>query len=110
MKGIIAIWSGAVVDIPFGWHLCDGSSGTPDLRDKFVVGAGNSYAVGATGGSASHQHYFDTDGHQHHLINGSDIQPGSGISITTSYEYDSGTTETKSHLPPYYALCYIMHI
>ena len=36
---------------PSGWYLCDGNNGTPDLRDRFIVGAGNSYSQGATGGS-----------------------------------------------------------
>lgn len=53
MKGIIVLWGGAIVDIPAGWHLCDGSviggRTLPDLRDKFVVGAGDTYAVGDTG-------------------------------------------------------------
>lgn len=41
MKNIICIWAGAVVDIPAGWALCDGNGGRPDLRGKFVVGAGD---------------------------------------------------------------------
>ena len=45
------IWSGSAVSIPSGWQLCDGTNGSPDLRDKFVVGAGSTYAVDATGGS-----------------------------------------------------------
>ena len=49
--GIIAIWSGSVATIPIGWLLCDGTNGTLDLRDKFIVGAGGTYAVGDTGGS-----------------------------------------------------------
>jgi microcystin-dependent protein len=49
--GIIAIWSGSVATIPMGWLLCDGTNGTLDLRDKFIVGAGGTYAVGDTGGS-----------------------------------------------------------
>lgn len=48
--GGIVIWSGAIVDIPAGWSLCDGSGSTPDLRDRFIVGAGSTYAVDATGG------------------------------------------------------------
>lgn len=40
--------------MPDGWALCNGSNGTPDLRDRFVVGAGNSYTVGATGGENTH--------------------------------------------------------
>ena len=38
-KGIVVMWSGRIADIPSGWALCDGTNGTPDLRDKFVVGA-----------------------------------------------------------------------
>lgn len=45
MLGIIAIWSGAIGDIPAGWHLCDGTAGTQDLRDMFIVGAGGAYNV-----------------------------------------------------------------
>jgi microcystin-dependent protein len=48
--GLITMWSGSIVSIPAGWALCNGTSGTPDLRDRFVVGAGSTYAVGATGG------------------------------------------------------------
>jgi len=51
--GIIMLWSGSVGSIPSGWVLCNGSNSTPDLRDKFVIGAGSSYAVAATGGSAN---------------------------------------------------------
>lgn len=43
MPGMIMLWNGAVVDIPSGWHLCDGTVGTPDLRNKFVIGAGLAY-------------------------------------------------------------------
>ena len=60
-SGGIVLWSGSVASIPSGWFLCDGSNSTPDLRSRFVVGAGSTYAVGATGGSAdaivvSHTH------------------------------------------------------
>jgi hypothetical protein len=60
-SGGIIIWSGSSASIPSGWLLCDGSSSTPDLRNRFVVGATSTYAVGATGGSAdaivvSHTH------------------------------------------------------
>lgn len=51
--GIIMLWAGSVGSIPSGWALCNGSNGTPDLRNRFVVGAGQTYAVGATGGATS---------------------------------------------------------
>jgi hypothetical protein len=52
-SGAIMLWSGSIASIPSGWLLCNGSSGTPDLRDRFIVGAGSTYAVTATGGSAN---------------------------------------------------------
>jgi hypothetical protein len=59
--GVIVLWSGSIGSIPAGWVLCNGSNGTPDLRNRFIVGAGSTYAVDATGGSAdaivvSHTH------------------------------------------------------
>ena len=61
--GVILMWSGSIASIPSGWVLCNGSSGTPDLRNRFIVGAGSTYAVNATGGTAdavvvSHSHSF----------------------------------------------------
>jgi hypothetical protein len=59
--GVVLLWSGSVGSIPTNWSLCDGTNGTPDLRDKFIVGAGSSHAPGETGGTAdaivvSHSH------------------------------------------------------
>ena len=47
------MWSGTENNIPTGWNLCDGTNGTPDLRDKFVIAAGTSHAVSNTGGSST---------------------------------------------------------
>jgi hypothetical protein len=60
-SGGIIMWSGSVASIPSGWLLCNGASGTPNLQDRFIVGAGSAYGVSATGGSAdaivvSHNH------------------------------------------------------
>jgi hypothetical protein len=51
--GLISMWSGSIGSIPSGWYLCDGSNGTPNLTDRFIIGAGNSYAVNGTGGVSS---------------------------------------------------------
>ena len=48
-SGMIARWSKTV--IPEGWVICDGANGTPDLRDKFVLGAGSAYPLGSNGGN-----------------------------------------------------------
>ncbi len=53
-SGVIVMWSGSIGSIPSGWALCNGSNGTPNLRDRFIVGAGSSYGVGSTGGEATH--------------------------------------------------------
>ncbi len=47
--GTIVIWSGTIDNIPSSWALCDGQDGRPDLRNKFVVGAGDRYTAGTTG-------------------------------------------------------------
>lgn len=56
--GAIVMWSGTLAAIPSGWVLCDGQSGTPDLRDRFVKGAASGQNPGATGGAATHQHTY----------------------------------------------------
>jgi microcystin-dependent protein len=65
--------------VPSGWALCDGTSGTPDLRDRFVIGASGTLPVGTAGGSATHTHAATTTGsttlteamtppHNHHIV------------------------------------------
>ena len=49
--GMIMMFTGS--SAPSGWAFCDGNNGTPDLRDKFIVGAGTTYSSGDTGGSDS---------------------------------------------------------
>ena len=76
ITGMIMLWSGSTSTIPAGWAICDGQNNTPDLRNRFVVGAGDSYPVGNTGGQNSitevpaHSHSFSTTtnaggGHNH---------------------------------------------
>ena len=50
IRGMIMAWYGNG-NPPTGWKICDGQNGTPDLRDRFIVGAGKSYGKGATGGA-----------------------------------------------------------
>jgi microcystin-dependent protein len=49
--GVVVMWSGALNNIPEGFALCDGQNGTPNLRNRFIVGAGDEYSVGITGGA-----------------------------------------------------------
>ena len=132
--GGIIMWSGSVGNIPSGWALCDGNNGTPNLTNKFVIGAGNSYAVNATGGSkdavvVSHSHGITDNGHDHDLrYTNSDSgdgfvnESGSGeapnspdtVSIqsaTTGITINNeGVSGTDKNLPPYLALAYIMKL
>ena len=133
VAGMIIIWSGSVGSIPTGWLLCDGTLSTPNLRDRFIVGAGSTYAVNATGGSAdavvvSHTHVATvTDpGHLHSTTAGGTnsatspatvafIIPGTAntgtafTGVTVSNAVPAGSVSgTNQNLPPYYALCYIM--
>ena len=52
-RGTILMWSGSIASIPTGWALCNGSNSTPNLTDRFVIGAGNAYGVGNAGGSTT---------------------------------------------------------
>jgi len=52
-RGSIGLWSGSYESIPAGFVACNGFNSTPDLRDRMVVGAGQAYAKGATGGYAT---------------------------------------------------------
>ena len=126
VTGMILLWSGASNAIPSGFVLCDGNNSTPDLRDRFVVGAGNSYNVGATGGAStvtlstsqipahshsgnahshsanfgSHSHSFSGSGsssHTHNLHGGVGINNYQGLQVLSYANYRSEGT-----LPSYY--------
>lgn len=69
--GGIILWSGLISAIPSGWLLCDGTFGTPDLRDRFVVGAGTTYSEDDTGGAVQHTHgaqVSDSQGAHTHAV------------------------------------------
>ena len=50
-KGSIIVWTSK--DIPNGWVICDGTNGTPDMRDKFIIGASNRRDINVIGGTSS---------------------------------------------------------
>ena len=115
--GGIILWSGAVARVPTGWALCDGNNGTPDLTDRFVIGAGATYAVADTGGGLTSDHGFTQPAtHAAHGTNLTAVQAGAGTNITefngsneANHAAHAGGAVTGSHsLPPYYALAYIM--
>lgn len=109
-KGMITLWSGAVVDIPDDWALCDGGNSTPDLRNRFVVGAGDSYAPDDEGGAVNHNHTFTGDGHLHTHPLGPGLQAGNDHRVPSTTDPATGTTNSTDGRPPYYALAYIMKL
>ena len=98
------------MDIPAGWALCDGTQGTPDLRDKFIIGAGLTFAVGNEGGEVTPSHTFTTDGHSHNLLAGNNIQGGPDGAAAFNIQAVPGTTPIKQDNPPYYSLAFIMKL
>lgn len=110
ISGGIIMWHGLLADIPPDYALCDGNYGTPDLRDKFVVGAADAVDPGGEGGAVSHSHDFTGDGHSHWLQVNGVAQSGLGISGATSAASATGTTDPEDHLPPYYEIAFIMKL
>lgn len=117
--GGIIIWSGAQTAIPSGWHLCDGTSGTPDLRNRFIVGAGSEYKVGNTGGSKevtltveqmpAHSHTYDVD-EDNSRAGASFVEADKDYATAKRSTSSVGGSQPHENRPPYYALCYIMKI
>jgi len=114
--GMIIAWSGNTSNIPTGFVLCDGNNGTPDLRDKFIIGAGNNYNVGATGGSkdailVSHSHttlnFVARSGYAEPRNFGVGTDGNCNNTGGTDTQGESGTDK---NLPPYHALCFIMKV
>jgi hypothetical protein len=118
-KGIIVVWSGSTASIPAGWQLCDGTNGTPNLQDRFVIGAGSTYAVATTGGEATHTLTVGEMPSHKHTVDGYNNNGGAtklyytvgagtlGVTVDASSTGGDGAHNT---LPPYYALAYIMKL
>ena len=114
--GMIIAWSGNTSNIPTGFVLCDGNNNTPDLRDRFIIGAGNSYNVDATGGSkdailVSHSHttlnFVARSGYAEPRNFGVGTDGNCNNTGGTDTQGESGTDK---NLPPYHALCFIMKV
>jgi microcystin-dependent protein len=150
VPGMILMWSGSLSSLPAGWLLCNGS-GTistgltvPDLRNRFIVGAGSTYPVRASGGTSTHTHTVTGDvlptaltlaqmpAHSHTFGQGHVFQGivggglyASGDDMTNTVATNPSTSTVGSgathdhglnitvgpavnHLPPYYALGFII--
>lgn len=130
-SGGIIMWSGAISEIPDGWTLCDGSNGAPDLRNRFIVGAGDTYNIEDTGGQKevqltedempSHAHelalyYLSTgdkseDGWGNMQDHTDEGRYGYGTDVyDTPQIRNTGGDQPHENRPPYYAMAYIMKL
>ena len=129
-SGVIVMWSGSLASIPTGWALCDGTNGTPDLRDRFIVGTSTAENPGAVGGLTSHAHAVNSHSHdvdpaatQTTVPNLSEqVAIGTGKSAPglnhihtvdiASFATASigGTTDNQDHRPPFFKLAFIMKL
>lgn len=128
-SGAIVMWSGTLASIPTAWVLCDGTNGTPDLRDRFIYGWTAGVNPGGTGGSATHTH----DDHAAHSHGPGTLGGTTGVNSTQSaqlvgvinvaadghthaFTVTTGATannsaqshSSASNLPPYFKLAFIM--
>ena len=138
VTGMIILWYGNTGNIPGGWVLCNGQNSTPDLRDRFVIGAGNNFNPGDTGGNnsvtlseanlPSHQHYVVSNSFGGQNRTGSNVSANNQVAKGTgagnlyeSYNLAStgsgasagrsssvGSGSAFDNKPLYHALCYIM--
>jgi len=136
--GGIILWSGTIATIPDGYKLCNGNNGTPDLRNKFILGAysdnasvaypnvppnntgGSANAIvvthnhGLTGGSASGTFLTGVTSLREGRKTGSTFAVDSITTTSASVSYtkptvnNEGSSGTNANIPPYYALAYIM--
>lgn len=99
-SGTIVLWNGTlqgsvITDIPDGWLLCDGSNGTPNLGDRVIIGHGQSYNVGLTGGQETRTI----------PASGGTVEVAAGTGTTVSA---SNHTHNVTVVQPFYVLAYIM--
>lgn len=126
--GMIIMWSGLIANIPAGWYLCNGSNGTPDLRNRMIIcadadsgGAAKTTVEGAatqSGGAATHTNTLDElVPHTHDItldistsFNGTGSAPGVGTSSSDGSQTttSTGSGTAYSIMNPYYALALIM--
>jgi hypothetical protein len=125
-SGLIAMWKGALADIPEGWYICDGNNGTVNLLDKFVKSVPDaSTDPGTTGGAlskttAGHFHTQPTHTHNPGGLSGSLtgyggtgwVSSGGTVSAPTGAGGNNNTGSRTDSIadirPPYYELAFIM--
>jgi len=124
--GAIVMWSGFLANIPAGWQLCNGTNGTPNLIDRFILGVLPGEDPGATGGGPTHSHTVDiwaslysgsklncqNCGNREVIYDRADNNTWENWQGQTDDDYAGKRewTTNVNHLPPYYKLAFIMKL
>ena len=136
--GSIVMFNGWQEELPEGWALCDGQNGTPDLRNRFILGAANDGEAGNTGGNSTHIHSLNNTAEHNHAadavifshrhdvgvqMSGGPVRQSpdevseradlEGPSHTHNVSLAGGHTHTVSSVnnePPYIKLAYIKRV
>jgi hypothetical protein len=135
--GVILMWSGSLESVPEGWALCDGTRGTPNLGERFIMGTTDGGQIGASGGATAHNHYSPPHRHtidipQFEASRWVDVNSPEPVGPIVKYyaavetgfartdhihwidppehwtDYEQVTTHYSEHLPPYYQLAFMM--
>lgn len=108
-EGMILIYSGPACDVPDGWQYCDGTNGTPDLRERFVCCEGGYLPHGTQGGWPVHNHAGgETSLDPVQMQGGVGMMGGTHWSQWSKNHKHDVTMDDANHLPPFYCLAYIM--
>ena len=100
--GGIIMWNGSIAEAEAlsNWAICDGANGTPDLRDKFVMGVGSSSnaSTAVKGEQAgnntiqlteaqmpSHNHDITDPGHGHGITDNGHTHQGRGLTLNNIF-------------------------
>ncbi|WNZ27754.1 tail fiber protein [Leptolyngbya sp. NK1-12] len=103
VSGMILMWTGSVNNVPAGWALCNGQNGTPDLRERFIMGLSTDNDS-RRGGQATHSHAVPATPQ----TNTRDVAPGSNFGMAINIH--THTTDVQSNLPPFFKLAFIMKL
>jgi hypothetical protein len=113
-QGAIAMWFGAIDDLPAGWRLCDGTEGTPDLQGYFIRGASSDSEIGTEGGTESHDHALASDeGGDTSLSGGGNGSCTDGGDLMAFHSHSmpshGHSLASTDHAPPSMTMAYIMY-
>jgi Phage Tail Collar Domain len=108
VTGMILMWSGSVNAVPSGWALCNGQNGTPNLVDRFILGASEDASARA-GGTSSHSHSTGQGNNATRDVLTGVAAAGKNFD-NVSDEVHSHSVSESSHVPPFYKLAFIMKL